>query len=104
MEAALEKLVESPKLSLYVEQLQRILAEERKRREEFYRSITPEDKAEFINGQVVRESPVRYAHNEATRRLLMLLSAHVSKHDLGGVGHEKLMVSLTSNDYEPGLR
>jgi Uma2 family endonuclease len=31
------------------------------------------------------------------------MRAYVDAHDLGRVGHEKLMVSLTRNDYEPDV-
>lgn len=57
MESLLERLLESPKLSLYVEQMQQILQEERKRREEFYNTISGDVKAEFINGEIVYHSP-----------------------------------------------
>ena len=35
--------------------------------------------------------------------LYRLLSAFVTLHDLGYVGYEKIMVSLTRNDYEPDI-
>lgn len=103
METLLERLLESPKLSLYVEQMQQILQEERKRREEFYNTITDDVKAEFINGEIVYHSPVKLVHNHAAKLLLKLVDTYVQKHRLGFVGYEKLMISLTRNDYEPDI-
>ena len=65
--------------------------------------MTENDKAEFINGEMVMHSPVKLRHNEAVRNLLVLLSIHVQQRDLGLVGFEKLLISLTRNDYEPDL-
>jgi Uma2 family endonuclease len=48
-------------------------------------------------------SPVRLKHNIISKRLLTLLDVYVSEHNLGVVGHEELMISLTRNDYEPDL-
>lgn len=99
----LDQLIASPKLPQYAQQLQAVLAREALKRQGFYNQITEGDKAEFINGEIVLHSPVRLRHNTAGRRLLVLLSSYVQRHDLGLVGYEKLMVSLARNDYEPDL-
>lgn len=58
---------------------------------------------EFINGEIVFHSPVKLQHNRATKLLCGLLNAFVMKNKLGFVGIEKIMISLTRNDYEPDV-
>lgn len=103
MEAIIEKLLQSPKLSLYVEQLQATLADEKQRRQAFYEFISENQKAEFINGEIVIHSPVMKRHNSTTGLLYQLINVYTNKHNLGFVGIEKIMISLTRNDYEPNL-
>ena len=103
MEALLEKLIESPQLRLYADEILKFLQEESTRREEFYNLITPDDKAEFINGEMIFHSPVKIEHNRAGKWLLRLLDIFVDQRGLGYVGYEKLLITLTRNDYEPDL-
>ena len=103
MDTVLEKLIESPKLKLFYAQLHRILDEEHVRRERFYATLQEEEKSEFINGEVIVHSPVKLRHNLASHNLSILLSTYVRKHGLGLVGHEKILVALTRNDYEPDV-
>ena len=103
MQTLVEQLIQSPKLPLYLKQLQGILDKEQQKREEFYQMITESDKAEFINGEMVFQSPVKLQHDAASGALFRLISTFVVMHDLGYVGHEKIMVSLTRNDYEPDI-
>ncbi|MCI0394348.1 MAG: Uma2 family endonuclease [Chloroflexi bacterium] len=72
-------------------------------REQFYRTVKENDKAQFVNGKIVYHPPAQLRENLASRRLVMLLCSYVSQHDLGFVGYEKLSISLTQNDYEPDL-
>ena len=102
-ERELEPLLASPQLPRLVRRLEEILAEEAERRRAFYERITEGEKAEFINGQVIYHSPVRLRHNACSGRLYRLLSTYVAIHDLGYVGYEKLLISLTRNDYEPDI-
>jgi Uma2 family endonuclease len=99
----LEPLLASPGLPHYVQELREVLAREHVLRQKFYEEITEQQKAEFINGQVVLHSPVQRRHSLASDYLFKLLSTHVDHNDLGWVGHEKLLVSLTRNDYEPDI-
>ena len=99
----IQQLRTSPKLELYLEEIQRLLREERIKRNEFYRVITPNDKAEFINGEMVFHSPVRLRHNRVGKLLLKLVDTYVQMQRLGYVGYEKLLISLTRNDYEPDI-
>lgn len=99
----LEALISSPRLPHYVQQLQEVLAREHGLRQKFYEEITEDQTVEFINGQVCLHSPVQRRHSVASDLLFKLLSTHVDRHQLGWVGHEKLLVVLTRNDYEPDV-
>ncbi len=99
----LDKLLHSPRLPIYVQEIQAVLAEEAQKRQRFYDQITEQDKAEFINGEIIFRSPVKLRHNIVSKRLLVLLDTYVSLNDLGLVGYEKIMISLTRNDYEPDI-
>ncbi|MBM4423207.1 MAG: Uma2 family endonuclease [Chloroflexi bacterium] len=103
MEAVLDPLIRSPKLPMYIRQLEKALAEEDQKRQHFYETVREGDKAEFINGEVIVHSPVRLSHNEASFHLARLIATYVESRELGTVGHEKLMISLTRNDYEPDI-
>lgn len=102
-DAVLEQLLESPKLNVVFAQLQRVVNEEQARRQHFYATLREDEKSEFINGEVIVQSPVKLRHHLASHNLAMLLSAYVRKHGLGLVGHEKLLIALTRNDYEPDV-
>ena len=99
----LARLTQSPRLGLYVDRLTEMLAGERARRERFYDTMTGETKQEFINGEVVVHSPVKLKHERASKLLFKLIDSFVAHKRLGYVGHEKLLVSLTRNDYEPDV-
>src|SRR3954469_17154773 len=103
MDALLSPLIESPRLVQYVEELQAILEAERAKREQFYEDVSPEDKWEFINGEVVMHSPAKLKHTETLGRIYNLLHNHVLIRRQGKVLMEKTMISLTRNDYEPDL-
>ena len=103
MTELVEPLVNSPRLPEYVEELQQFLAQERARRERFYEELTEEIKAEFINGEVLVQSPARYEHTTAVKLLLKLVDTYVERHQLGFVVAEKALVCLPRNDYEPDL-
>ncbi len=79
------------------------LENERKKREAFYNDITEYEKTEFINGEIIIHSPVKKEHNDALGRLYKLVDTFVNSKDLGYVGIEKIMITLTRNDYEPDL-
>ena len=100
---AVELLVRSPHLPEAMRRLQAVTRAEAKKRRYFYDVITEQQKAEFINGEIVVHSPVKYQHNQASLRLAALLDAHTRRHALGSVGHEKLLIILTRNDYEPDI-
>ncbi len=97
------KILDRPDAYLIVQAVQAALDKEKEIRSKFYDDITEDDKAEFINGEVVMHSPVMLRHNLATGLLLNLLNIYVAREQLGFVGFEKLMISLTRNDYEPDI-
>lgn len=99
----LEKLKAAPDAVLLINELQSSLDAEKEEREKFYALIHEDHKAEFINGKVIFQSPVKMRHWKISMRLSALLHDFVSKHQLGEVGVEKVMVHLTRNDYEPDI-
>ena len=76
---------------------------EREKRERFYKEMSEQQKVEFINGEIVMQSPAKLRHTIASKNLLMLLDVYVQKHGLGFVGHEKMLITLTRTDYEPDI-
>jgi Uma2 family endonuclease len=98
-----EQVLAAPTLALFTARANALLAREREARERFLEEVTPSQKAEFINGNVVMHSPARAKHLDATARLLTLMRAYANHHKLGWVTAEKLLVSLTRNDYEPDV-
>lgn len=102
-EKIISEILDYPYAPKILEEANKILQEERKRREAFYNDITEFEKIEFINGEVIVHSPVKKAHNDASTLLFNLVNNYVLKNDLGFVGYEKIMISLTRNDYEPDI-
>src|SRR6185437_509055 len=102
-DALIDQLVHSPRLEMYMTRLNSVLADERERRHRFYDEMDESIKQEFINGEVVVHSPTKLRHVEVRDALLMLLKSYVSNRQLGKVGSEKMLVSLTRNDYEPDI-
>lgn len=92
-----------PNAVLFVEKARKFLADEQKKRKHFYKIIEENKKMEFINGEIYFQSPVKLQHNNATKLLSTLINTFVIKNKLGFVGVEKILVSLTRNDYEPDI-
>jgi len=99
----LKPVVQSVAFPELLEQLSAYWEAEQNRRLEFYNWVTPNMKAEFIEGEIVVHSPVRRCHNAATGMLFSLLHTYVIRNNLGFVGVEKIMIRLTRNDYEPDI-
>jgi len=76
---------------------------EKQRRAEFYRDMTPEQKTEFIDGEVIMHSPARNAHLDVTANISQLLIGYVRKYQLGEVKVEKCLCVFPRNDYEPAI-
>lgn len=103
MDTLLEAMLESPDLPKQVRKLNDALSQEQARRKRFYEEMTESQKTEFINGEVIVHSPAKLRHIEVSDLLSRVLSTFVDVHKLGLVTHEKLLVSLTRNDYEPDV-
>ena len=103
MTAILENIIQSPRLKDHFEWLRNYMKEEQQKRKDFYDFINEDMKAEFINGEVIIHSPVANEHESVSSELYTLINIFVSIHKLGRVTHEKLMISLTRNDYEPNI-
>jgi Uma2 family endonuclease len=99
----LEQMVKSPRLPQFMRELGEILEAEKEKRRLFFEQLREDQKAEFINGEVIVQSPVKLEHEEASSNLVVLLKAYVDVHGLGYVSHEKLLICLTRNDYEPDI-
>ena len=98
-----QKIMELPDAPIQIEALHQAMQTEQSRRRGFREWITPNMKAEFINGEVVLHSPVKKRHWSVTDLLSRMLSIYASVKQLGRVGTEKVLIALTRNDYEPDL-
>lgn len=96
-----EELYDHPQVQRIINSVQSRLEKEKEARRKFYDWMTPERKAEFINGEIIIHSPARRGHVKATDHIVSLLLAHVIENDLGWAGAEKNMVQLERNDFEP---
>ncbi len=103
IETLIAPLRHSPQLVEAVDLLSSQIAEERKRRVQFYQEMTPEEKVEFIDGEVVMHSPTKNRHLDATARLMNLLSNFVRVNQFGTVKTEKCLCVFPRNDYEPDI-
>lgn len=103
MPVSLNQILEMPHAAILAEQINSALEKEKAARRHFYETIEENKKMEFINGETFFQSPVKIEHNQATKRICKLLDTFVEANDLGFVGIEKILVSLTRNDYEPDV-
>ncbi len=99
----LERLLRLPRLPAMAQRIDALVADEAASRQHFIDTVLESEKAEFINGEKIVHSPAKFRHNAVSKRLLVLLDAYVENQGLGYVGYEKIMVSLTRNDYEPDI-
>jgi len=98
-----EELKKRPDLALVIQELNEVLRCEQEKRKEYRELIHENIKAEFINGEIVYHSPVKRMHWKISMNLCIAIGAHVKKNDLGELGAEKVMITLTRNDYEPDI-
>ena len=103
MNLTVEQVLEMPTAVLFERKVKAALEAEQKKRRHFYEIVDENKKMEFINGEIIFHSPVKLQHNSATGLLYNLLKTFVAKNELGFVGIEKVMISLTRNDYEPDV-
>jgi Uma2 family endonuclease len=99
----LSYLKHSPDALVVIDRFREYLKTEQAKRREFYDLVHEDMKAEFIQGEIILHSPVRMQHLMASSRISRELMNFVDDNDLGFVGIEKMMVTLTRNDYEPDI-
>jgi Uma2 family endonuclease len=99
----ISEILKEPDAYFLLQEANIALEDEKKRRIAFYNEITEQEKVEFINGEIIVHSPVMKRHNSATLLLAQLMNIYNIKHQLGFVGIEKIMITLTRNDYEPDI-
>ena len=99
----IEPLRHSPQLPQAIAILQSELDSERERRDQFYHDMTPDQKIEFIDGEVVLHSPARNRHLDITGNIFQLLKTFVTIHGMGQVKSEKCLCVFPRNDYEPDV-
>ncbi|MFN0049332.1 MAG: Uma2 family endonuclease [Cytophagales bacterium] len=97
------ELKQIPELAIILKRLEKEMREEAAKRIEYYELIHENVKAEFINGEIIYHSPVMRRHWKVSMNVSGDLNSHVKKLKLGEVGVEKVMISLTRNDYEPDI-
>ncbi len=99
----LAQLLRSPRLPIVAEKLDALLADETQRRAHFIDTVQEAWKAEFFNGAKFVQSPAKFKHTVIVGNLFSLLKSYVVTREIGWVGSEKVMISLTRNDYEPDI-
>lgn len=103
MNISVNQIMEMPNAAILAERLQFALEEEQKNRRHFYEIIEEDKKMEFINGEIIFQSPAKLRHTKSIKLLTKLLDTFVETGNLGFVGSEKMLISLTRNDYEPDI-
>ncbi|MEO1417209.1 MAG: Uma2 family endonuclease [Bacteroidota bacterium] len=99
----LATILDSPMAPVLLHRIQSVLDKEKERRELFYNEITEQEKAEFINGEIIIHSPVKKKHTDISLNLVQIIRAYVFEKDLGFIGFEKTLIQCTRNDYEPDI-
>jgi Uma2 family endonuclease len=99
----ISEILKEPDAYFLLQEAHIALDNEKARRIDFYNDITEQEKVEFINGEIIVHSPVMKRHNSASLLLAQLMNIYNIKNQLGFVGIEKIMITLTRNDYEPDI-
>jgi len=93
----------SPQALKIFNSLKSFLEDEKEKRKMFYETVKEDQKAEFINGEIIIHSSVKFKLAMGSDLLFTYLRVYLGKTKLGFVGHEKIMIQLTRNDYEPDI-
>ncbi|MEZ4685639.1 MAG: Uma2 family endonuclease [Bacteroidia bacterium] len=99
----LPTILKDPALPAIFRSIKEELEKKAALREEYYALIHENVKAEFINGEIIYNAPVRRRHWRISGKLYRLLGDFVEKNTLGELGVEKVMIELTRNNYEPDI-
>lgn len=103
MDNVLKDIIDSPKLPDYVNELQQYLLLEEAKRNNFYENVRDDEKAEFINGEVIFSSPLKDKHTVVVFDLSSIFKKFVRKNNSGVVRGEKSLVRLRRNDFEADI-
>ena len=103
MDNVLKEILDSPKLPDYVEELKEYLLQEEAKRNAFYENVRDDEKAEFINGEVVYHSPAKNKHTVLVDNIAGIFTRFVWKHKVGTIRREKALIKLRRNDFEPDI-
>ena len=85
----IEPIRHSPLLPRIVEELLQQIAREQELRSRFYAEMTPEQKAEFIDGETIYHSPAKNRHVITTGLIFQAMNIYVISNRLGTVKSEK---------------
>ncbi|MEM1137578.1 MAG: Uma2 family endonuclease [Bacteroidota bacterium] len=99
----IKRLNTAPQAKLVIQEVIEKMEKEEKKRHSYYSLVHENIKAEFINGTIIYQSPVKAKHWKISSKLSSRLIRHVEDESLGLVAVEKAMISLTRNDYEPDI-
>ncbi len=101
--AALAELIRSPDLLDHIAHLERFVAEETRRREQFRADLDENTRTEFINGKVITHADVSPDHQKTTGNAAALLGEFVASRELGKVYSGNCRIGLRRNDYQPDV-
>ena len=87
----------------FIEAFRQTPLEEQLRRRQFVEELSPDVKAEWIDGEAVYHSPAREIHNWTTQGLSVLLGNYSMFRTPLLVRVEKAMVELERDNFEPDL-
>ena len=71
----------------------------------FLNELAEQTKSEFIDGEIVIQSPASRKHIDISTSLTILFKLHIEKNKLGWLASEKALVHMKNakNDYEPDI-
>ncbi len=87
----------------FVEAFEEAHREEQQRRRQFVESLSPEVKAEWIDGEAVYHSPAREIHNLIAQGLCAVLDSFSLFRERLLVRVEKAMIELERDNFEPDV-
>jgi Uma2 family endonuclease len=103
VEAIVAFVSQQTKLVEIINQLNTNWEEEQKKRFNFFEKITPSEKGEFILGEVIMHSPAKWRHTQVIYNLSGEIREFLKINNIGKCATEKVVVSLTRNDFEPDV-
>lgn len=103
MDYILKDIIDSPKLPDYINELQQYFLKEEVKRNAFYENVRDDEKAEFVNGEVIYHSPAKHKHTLVVGNLNYVFTRFVRKNSVGIITGEKSLIKLRRNDFEPDI-